>query len=177
MEFYQLIDCITSEPFEIAGQPVYFEFDGNSSSPTTHPDVLQNKVLTSITTEADVTYTGCWSFGEVDCDFESTPVTYSTFFNTVNTVDTCQECVPVTVEETVVLSGRIVYPERINVMVPSETIERISCTFATAIYQKMIRERYGLKSCCDINVIDAQIDFEILKLDLVDEYDLCCPEI
>lgn len=174
MEFYQLIDCTTGEPFAINNQMVYFAFDGTYTG-NANPDDFYGKVVNYFEDSIGTQYQGCWTFGEVDCDYDNDPLPYDTSFRNPTFVETCAECLPTPVPEYVPAIGRMIYPERIGTLVPPDAIEQISCTFAKAMYQKMIRERYGLNNCCDIDLVDAQIDFEILKLDMVNDKDACCP--
>jgi hypothetical protein len=89
----------------------------------------------------------------------------------------CEECLPQPVPEPVFeLSSRSVRPGYNTPGCPADYYEKVNCKFSEAVYQEMIAVRYGIKTCCDIDMRKYQIKKEMLNLDaLLDPNFDCCP--
>lgn len=54
-----------------------------------------------------------------------------------------------------------------------EKSEKIFCTFAEAMYQKMLEKRYGIKQCCGPDYTDSLLKNKILNFNLIDDTNAC----
>jgi len=45
------------------------------------------------------------------------------------------------------------------------------------MYKEMMTKRNGIVYCCMDNKLDVMIDHQILKMDLLDNSEICCPVI
>ena len=173
-ELYQLVACETGLVFEINEIPVQFVFTGEVTNDN-HPDNFIGIVLTSITDINDNIYTGCYTLQDATCQEDFTEVAFEEFFSTVETVATCQECLPEVETPVVINTGKTIYPEFLMDNVDPQEAEYLFCEFAKAVYQKVLSLRYGISSCCPIDLLTIQNDLEILKMDMTRNCDLCIP--
>jgi len=54
--------------------------------------------------------------------------------------------------------------------------EKVNCNFSEAVHQKMYNKRYGIKSCCIIDLEKHRLDKELLDLNHKKNLDWC-PEV
>lgn len=83
-------------------------------------------------------------------------------------LNNCEDCLCPT-EPEVISTGRVVYPTWNLDRLDPNKVEEIFCTFAHDIYQEVLQKKYGIKSCCEFDRMLAQIDYEIIKLDLIED--------
>lgn len=174
-EYYQLVECCNNEPCNVGGKPTVFSFNGTTNG--VHPDDLFEKVITSITDENDNTVCGCFKLQEA-CLVEGVNViSFAEYFVEVETVATCEECLPepVIVDEGLKVTKKIIYAEPDYNKLDPEKVENIMCIFADVIFKEIQTERFGIKFCCPSDFTSAKIDMEVLKLDLITDNSICCP--
>jgi hypothetical protein len=117
---------------------------------------------------------GCYTLVDADCYDEWEEYNFNDIFFTVDCVNTCEECVPKKVHTPPVLNHKVIYPEfKVNNADPFEA-EQIMCEYAKAEYQKVLGLRYGIEFCCPIDLMQAKIELEILKMDMAEDTDACC---
>lgn len=56
-----------------------------------------------------------------------------------------------------------------------EYTEKVNCTFGEAVYDEMIKKRYGVKMCCDLSVNKWDIKKQLLDLKALFDPELCKP--
>ena len=173
-EYYQLTQCCNNLPVEMDGLPVRFKFVGAMSN-SIHPDDLFGKVLSKITDVNQNEYTGCFTLTDATCVAEYKTIDWEEFFFKVDTVKTCLECLPV--DTTVVLQTNttVIYAEPDYNGLDPDVVENTMCSFGDIMYKEMMTKRNGIVYCCMDNKLDVMIDHQILKMDLVDNSEICCP--
>lgn len=89
--------------------------------------------------------------------------------------DTCQECAPVIPVPTFSLHPRRIKPGYFskNSCLTTDYIEKVNCTFAQEVYNKMIVIRYGITPCCGDDLDKWDIKKQILDFELLTDPDLC----
>jgi hypothetical protein len=174
-EYYQLTQCCNEEPCLIGGKPAVFAFDGTTKG--VHPDELFGKVITTIIDENSNEFCGCFKLKEACLEDGVMVIPFHEFFTEIETVDTCEECLPEpeAVEEVLAATPRMIYAEPIYNGLDPEMVEDVMVEFAEVVYKEIMAERYGINFCCPSEFLDAKLDMEILKLDLVTDNSICCP--
>lgn len=104
----------------------------------------------------------------------------------VNTsYDTCEICSPPKPRPEITLKTRQIQPNYGGGNCSIELIEKVNCGFASQVYNKMIQEKYGIKTCIDDQLIKYTIKKELLDLNLIYDPNACivvpapvvCPEV
>jgi hypothetical protein len=172
-EYYQLKCRETGSVLLVNGLPAKFVYTGLFNNENT-PDSMYNKVLTRITDIHGNDIVGCYTLVDAYCYDEWEEYNFNDIFFTVDCVNTCEECVPKKVHTPPVLNHKVIYPEfKVNNADPFEA-EQIMCEYAKAEYQKVLGLRYGIEFCCPIDLMQAKIELEILKMDMTEDTDACC---
>jgi len=87
---------------------------------------------------------------------------------------TCEEClppvIPIPKEE---LRPRAVKPGYNTPGCSPEYTEKINCTFAEAVYDQMVKVRYGITICCDLDIEQLDIKKQLLDLRSIFDPGLC----
>jgi len=171
-EYYQLKCCETGTVLLVNGLPAKFVYTGLFNNNNT-PDSMYNKVLTRITDIHGNDILGCYTLVDADCAEEWEEYNFNDIFFTVECVNTCEECVSKPVYTPPLLNHKMIYPEfKVNNADPYEA-EQIMCEYAKAEYQKVLGLRYGIQFCCPIDLMQAKIELEILKMDMAEDVDAC----
>lgn len=89
--------------------------------------------------------------------------------------ETCEACAPVIPVPTFSLHPRRIKPGYFskNSCLSTDYIERVNCTFAQEVYNKMIVDRYGITPCCGDELDTWDIKKQILDFELLTDPDLC----
>jgi hypothetical protein len=173
-ERYQLTCCATGEALTINGLPAVFVFQGITSNDN-HPDNFLEVVLTTIKDINANVITGCYRVTEADCFEEWEEILWQDFFVLTECVDTCQECLPKPEVIPPITDHKIIYPDfKVNNVDPYEA-EKIFCAFGDANYQKVLSLRFGVQFCCPTDMMQSTIEHEILKMEIAEDKDACCP--
>jgi hypothetical protein len=171
-EYYQLKCCQSGKILEVNGLPAKFEYIGLFNNENT-PDSMYNKVLTRITDIHGNDIHGCYTLVDADCYDEWEEFKFEEVFFTVECVSTCEECVPKHEHPKPLLNHKTIYPEfKVNNADPFEA-EEIMCEYAQAEYQKVLGLRFGIEFCCPIDLMQAKIELEILKMDMAEDPNAC----
>jgi hypothetical protein len=171
-EYYQLKCCETNTVLEVNGLPAKFVYTGLYNNTNT-PDSMYNKVLTRITDIHGNDIIGCYTLVDADCYDEWEEFNFEDIFFTVDCVNACEECVPKHVPTPKLLNHKLIYPEfKVNNADPFEA-EQIMCEYADGEYQKVLSLRYGIQFCCPVDLMQAKIEFEILRMDMAEDLDAC----
>ena len=173
-EKYQLTCCSTGKALEVNGLPAVFLFKGEYSNGH-HPDTLLESVLTAIRDINGNIISGCFKVEEAGCFEEYQELAWEDIFIDVECVETCAECLPLPEVILPLTNHKLIYPEFIVNNVDSNEAESIFCTFGDAMYQKVLALRYGVQFCCPVDLQQAQIELEILKMDIATDVKACCP--
>lgn len=171
-EFYQLKNCQTGVVFQYNDLPVRFAYVGQSNEGT-HPDFLLNKIISSFTDQSLNEYTGCWQFMEAESFPEYSTLDYVEFLNDVGTECDCAACSEPEEPVTPPVNLKTIYPTFKVPFCDAEYVEKIKCSFAEQVYKKMQSERYKIKPCCNDSLNKYHIKHEILKLDMIEDPELC----
>lgn len=173
-ENYQLSCCSTGKMLQINNLPAVFVFTGTAQK-NNHPDDFQEVVLTAIKDINSNVITGCYKLVEWDCPEEYEKIAWEDFFVITECVGTCIECLPKPEPAKVITNHKTIYPEfKVNNVDPNKA-ESIFCKFGSAIYEKVLELRYGIKHCCPTDLMHSRIAFEILKMDITENKLDCCP--
>ena len=173
-ERYQLTCCSTGDALIVNGLPAVFVFKGLTSNDN-HPDDFLEVVLTTIKDINANVITGCYRVTEAECFEEWEEVLWQDFFVETECVSTCQECLPKPVIIPPVTNHKTIYPDyKINNVDPYDA-EKIFCAFGDANYQKVLALRYGIQFCCPTDLMQSTIEHEILKMEITEDKDACCP--
>ena len=173
-ERYQLTCCSTGEALKVNGLPAVFVFKGLTSNDN-HPDNFLEVVLTTIKDINANVITGCFRVTEAECYEEWEEIKWEDFFVQTECVSTCQECLPKPEPIPAITNHKIIYPDyQVNNVDPYEA-EKIFCAFGDANYQKVLSLRYGVQFCCPTDLMQSTIEHEILKMEIAEDKDACCP--
>jgi hypothetical protein len=173
-ERYQLTCCSTGEALIINGLPAVFVFQGLTSNDN-HPDNFLEVVLTTIKDVNANVITGCYRVTEADCFDEWEEILWHDFFVNTECVDTCQECLPKPEVIPPITDHKIIYPDfKVNNVDPYDA-EKIFCAFGDANYEKVLGLRFGVEFCCPTDLMQSTIEHEILKMEIAEDKDACCP--
>ena len=171
-EKYQLTCCSTNEALKVNGLPAVFIFKGITRN-NNHPDDYLEVVLTSIKDISGNLITGCYRVTEAECFQEWEELLWENIFIETECVDSCKDCLPKPIILPPITNHKMIYPEyMVNNVDPYEA-EKIYCAFGDAQYQKVLSLRYGIQFCCPVDLMQAQIEFEILKMDVVEDANAC----
>jgi photosystem II stability/assembly factor-like uncharacterized protein len=87
----------------------------------------------------------CWTVEEIEPDttLELTDVTV-----TEDYVD-CEDCLPKEPIKPIIIRNRKVKPGYDTPGCPPEYFQKVSCSFAEALYREVVNKRYGIEVCCD----------------------------
>ena len=173
-ERYQLTCCSTGEALVVNGLPGVFVFQGITSN-NNHPDDFLEVVLTTIKDINANVITGCYRVTEAECFEEWEEVLWQDFFVETECVSTCQECLPKPVIIPPVTNHKIIYPDFIVNNAEPFDAEQIFCAFGDANYEKVLALRYGIQFCCPTDLMQSTIEHEILKMDIAEDPNACCP--
>ena len=173
-EKYQLTCCVNGEALKVNGLPAVFIFKGLFNNDN-HPDNFLEVVLTTIKDINGNFITGCFRVTEAECYEEWDEILWEDFFIETECVSTCQECLPKPVVIPPVTNHKIIYPDYIVNNVDSSKAEEIFCAFGDANYQKVLALRYGIQFCCPTDLMQSTIEHEILKMDIAEDVNACCP--
>lgn len=173
-ERYQLTCCSTGEALKVNGLPGVFVFQGVTSN-NNHPDDFLEVVLTTIKDINGNVVTGCYRLTEAECFEEWEEIIWNDFFVQTECVKTCEECLPKPVIIPPITNHKTIYPDyKINNVDPYEA-EKIYCAFGDANYQKVLALRFGVQFCCPTDLMQSTIEHEILKMDIAEDVNACCP--
>jgi hypothetical protein len=176
-ERYQLICCSTGKPLQVNGLTGVFVYSG-VNLPDCHPDDFLDVVITSIKTVSGNYITGCYKILEEACKEDTwNEFKWDDTFLEVICVESCSVCLPTPVIVNPLLEQKTIYPEFIVNNVDPSKAESIFCRYANLTYKKLLALRYGIQFCCPGDIIDAQLDLEILKMDIVTDSKACCPTV
>lgn len=178
-EYYYLIQCCDNLPCTRDTKPLRFVYTGVTSNSIT-PDELLEGVLNSITDVNQNVTTGCFKLTEAvtDCTVETIDIPFEDFFFEYTCVKSCAECLPdapITVPS--IIDANTVYAEAFYNGIDPDKVEAAMCRFAEVTYKQMMQKRHGIKYCCMEDAMERKIDFEIIKMDLTDNSDICCPTV
>jgi len=173
-ERYQLTCCSTGEALVVNGLPGVFVFQGLTSN-NNHPDDFLEVVLTTIKDINANVITGCYRLTEAECFEEWEEVLWQDFFVETECVSTCQECLPKPVIIPPVTNHKMIYPDFIINNADPIDAEQIFCAFGDANYEKVLALRYGIQFCCPTDLMQSTIEHEILKMDITEDPNACCP--
>ena len=173
-EKYQLTCCVNGEALKVNGLPAVFIFKGLFNNDN-HPDNFLEVVLTTIKDINGNFITGCFRVTEAECYEEWDEILWEDFFIETECISTCQECLPKPVVIPPVTNHKIIYPDYIVNNVDSSKAEEIFCAFGDANYQKVLALRYGIQFCCPTDLMQSTIEHEILKMDIAEDVNACCP--
>lgn len=87
--------------------------------------------------------------------------------------ETCEECIGTEEEPPLLLNHRKVQPGYDTKACSTEYVEKVKCSYAEALYQEVVSERYGIEFCCEIDLRKYKIKHEDLKLRLITDPDAC----
>jgi hypothetical protein len=173
-EKYQLTCCSTGDALKINGLPAIFVFTGKTSNGN-HPDDYLELVITTIKDINANIITGCYRLTEADCPEEWEEIKWEDFFIETDCVSTCEECLPKHKHPKPITDHKYIYPEyKIN-NVDSYEAEKIFCAFGDANYEKVLALRFGVQFCCPTDLMQSTIEHEILKMDIAEDVNACCP--
>jgi hypothetical protein len=173
-EKYQLTCCSTGDALKINGLPAIFVFTGKTSNGN-HPDDYLELVITTIKDINANIITGCYRLTEADCPEEWEEIKWEDFFIETDCVSTCEECLPKHKHPKPITDHKYIYPEyKINNVDPYEA-EKIFCAFGDANYEKVLALRFGIQFCCPTDLMQSTIEHEILKMDIAEDKNACCP--
>jgi hypothetical protein len=173
-EKYQLTCCSTGEALKVNGLPAIFIFKGITRNDN-HPDDYQEVVLTSIKDISGNLITGCYRIMEAECFDEWEELLWENIFIETECVSTCQECLPKPVIIPPVTNHKMIYPDFIVNNAEPFDAEQIFCAFGDANYEKVLALRYGIQFCCPTDLMQSTIEHEILKMDIAEDPNACCP--
>lgn len=172
-EYYQLTQCCNNLPVEMDGLPVRFKFVGAMSN-SIHPDDLFGKVLSKITDVNQNEYTGCFQLKEATCSVEYKTIDWEEFFFKVDTVKTCNECLPIP-PAAPITNTKVIYAEAYFGGINVKKVIDINCSFANTVYRQMMEKRMGVAMHISDDIEQSVIDHFVLKMDLVENAEMCCP--
>jgi len=138
-----------------------------------NPDILVSNDLSAyigkvikISTCPDI----CWTVVDSDSCIGAVPIVLSSSF------DSCQKCTGI-FTPTLVLKSRSVYPNYGNTVnnCSIDYIEKVNCNYAEQAYSKVIKTRYGLKSCEEDQYDKWWVKKKLLDLNLLEDPTACCP--
>ena len=173
-ERYQLTCCSNGEALKINGLPAVFVFQGLTSNEN-HPDDFLEVVLTTIKDINANVITGCYRVTEADCFEEYEEILWHNFFVLTECVSTCQECLPKPEIIPPITNHKTIYPDYIINNVDPDKAEQIFCAFGDANYEKVLALRFGVQFCCPTDLMQSTIEHEILKMDIAENANACCP--
>ena len=173
-ENYQLSCCSTGELLQINNLPAVFVFNGITKN-NNHPDDYIEVVLTAIKDINANVVTGCYRLIESTCPEEYQEILWENFFVITECVDTCQECLPKPEPAELITNHKTIYAEFKANNVDPYKAEAILCEYGSVMYQEVMELRYGIKHCCPQDSMKAQIAYQILKMDLTENKEDCCP--
>jgi hypothetical protein len=173
-EKYQLTCCSTGEALVINGLPAIFVFNGLTSN-NNHPDDYLEVVLTTIKDINANVITGCYRVTEAECFEEWEEILWQDFFVETECVNTCKECLPKPAVIPPITNHKIIYPDFIVNNAESFDAEKIFCAFGDANYEKVLALRFGVQFCCPTDLMQSTIEHEILKMDIAEDVNACCP--
>lgn len=173
-ERYQLTCCSTGSPLIVNGLPAVIVFTGDYKN-NNHPDNFLEVVLTAIKDINGNVIRGCYQLTEADCVGEWQELLWQDLFIETECVSSCKECLPKPVVLPEITNHKMIYPEyKVNNVDPDEA-EAIYCAFADAQYQQVLALRYGIQFCCPSDLMQAQIEYQILKMDIAEDLAACTP--
>ncbi|MEY2869883.1 MAG: hypothetical protein RIR01_2385 [Bacteroidota bacterium] len=169
--FYIIVCCDSNEPITVNGKPTAFIYDGTYNN-NLDPEKIVTKKMTSFKTIDEVSIEGCYRLEEIECADDYELLNYSEFLLEAEFDTNKPKSKPAIITST----GRTVYAEPAlpNDVDPKRAVS-VMCDFATAMYQNMLSERMGVKFCCPQDMFTAKLNFNILKLDLIDSSKTHCP--
>lgn len=176
-EYYTLVQCCDSTPCKINNLPLRLVFTGKTSNDI-HPDDLAMLVITSITDVNLNEITGCFKFVEAAevCNEETYDIDFDQFFFEYKCVKTCEECMPpIPTPLTNQIDSKVIFLESYYNGLDIDKVENTMCKFGDMIYKSAMEKKLGIKFCCMESLMETVIDFEILKMDLVNNSEICCP--
>lgn len=173
-ERYQLTCCSDGQPLKVNGLPAVFIFNGAVSNGN-HPDDYIDVVLTTIKDINANIITGCFKVTEAECYDEWEELQWQNFFVLTECVSTCEECLPKPIVIPPITNHKNIYPDYIINNVDPHEAEKIFCAFGDANYEKVLALRFGVQFCCPTDLMQATIEHEILKMDIVEDPNACCP--
>lgn len=175
-EYYQLVQCCDDKPCLMDDKPVRFKFTGVMSN-NIHPDDLLDIVLTTITDVNQNDYTGCFKLVEAECFNDYLEIPFEDFFFKYVSVKTCKECLPEIIITTPIFTEKPIYAVGEYNGLDVDYVEDTMCNFATHTHLKMMTIRHGVSFCCESDLMELKINLEIIKMDLVDNSQICCPNL
>lgn len=176
-EFYALIGCKTKDVCSFNGVPTIFAFDGTTNKDI-HPDKMLGKVISEIITPNQTKIKGCFRFEEIACPEENYQIiNFSDFFFGVTIALSAKEALNALPKTASVLpTYEIIYPEATapNDLIPAK-VEKIMSDFTEVMYIDMMHSRTGVTFHTRVNTLDATMNFELLKLQMLEDSKICCP--
>jgi hypothetical protein len=173
-ERYQLKCCSTGSSLIINGLPAVFVFTGDYKN-NNHPDNFLEVVLTAIKDINGNIITGCYQLIEAECTEEWEELLWEDVFIETECVSTCQDCLPKPVIIPPLTNHKTIYPDFIVNNAEPFDAEQIFCAFGDANYEKVLSLRYGIQFCCPTDLMQSTIEHEILKMDIAEDPNACCP--
>jgi hypothetical protein len=111
----------------------------------------------------------CWTVSETTVSEMAVSL-----YGNINVYTDCITCLtPTPVEPPQLVSHRMVEPGYNTPGCPPEYVEKVKCKFSDAIYDEYVTRRYGLKTCCDVDLERYLIKYEMLSLDMLYNEELC----
>ena len=178
-EYYYLVQCCDNLPCTRNGKPLRLVFSGATSN-SILPDDLVSIVMTSITDVNRNKIEGCFKLTDAvtPCNVETEDVAFEDFIFEYTCVNTCKECLPdVPITTPSIIDANTVHAEPFYNGIDPDKVEAAMCRFAEVTYKQMMQKRHGIKYCCMEDAMERKIDFEIIKMDLTDNSDICCPTV
>jgi hypothetical protein len=176
-EYYTLVQCCDSTPCTINGLPLRLVFSGKTSN-NIHPDDLAMLVVSSVTDVNLHKLTGCYKLVEAAevCNEETYDIPFEEFFFDYTCVKTCEECMPAIPPAplNVIDSKKLFLDSYYNGLDPDK-VESTMCRFADLIYKSAMEKKMGIKFCCMDDLMETVINHQLLKMDLVNNSEICCP--
>ena len=132
----------------------------------------------------NIIITGTNSYGNMvfvikpECQDENIPATVSVSPVCTNILDfDCDACLPTPVPVIPEVEPRKVRPGYFikNPCLTTDYVEKVNCNFGNQVYDQMISVRYGINSCCEVDVNKWAIkkhivDFALMTIPKEEEY-------
>jgi hypothetical protein len=111
----------------------------------------------------------CWQLEEADCPVEVTEV-----IEILNAFPDCETCLPQDPAPVpFVNTNRTVKPGYDTKGCSPKYVEKISCDFAEAMFQKAASKRYGIEFCCSFDVDELNIKKQLMDFKMITDPDAC----
>lgn len=177
IEYYTLVQCCDSTPCTINNLPLRLVFTGKMSN-NIHPDDLAMVVVSSVTDINLSKLTGCFKFVEAAeiCNEETYDIPFEDFFFEYTCVKTCKECMPdIPVPATNEIDSKKLFLDSYYNGLDEAKVETTMCRFADLIFKSAMEKKMGIKFCCMDDLMETIINHQLLKMDLVNNSEICCP--